>query len=261
MYWIKGVLAVALMLCATTALAADKIINVATLSDYPPFCFRKDDTGSHTRERIPPGSDSQILQGYSWDVFRESMHAMGYTIQLHVVPWARTLYYLETGEVDVIFPTGKNAERLEYMRYSNDPINNVDFRVYVRHDDPIEWNGLDSLSGLTIGAVRGWNFGDEWRLRDDIKKYDLSAIPQGFSMLDAKRLDGFLGYEIVWDHTLRELGKSERYKKLPPFGSSAEYVTGMKDNTEAAAMLEDFDAGKRIIADNGTLEAIEQRWR
>jgi len=69
--------------------STEKIVTVTTLTNNPPFTFSKLNYKKKTTKVIPPGSDSQRLQGYSWDVLRESFHEMGYTVKLYIVPWAR----------------------------------------------------------------------------------------------------------------------------------------------------------------------------
>ena len=92
------------------------------------------------------------FQGYSWDVLRESFHEMGYTIHLSITPWARAMSYVTSEKEDILFPTGKNTERKRIFHYSEEPVNQANFLVYVRADDPTEWKGLESLRGLVIGV-------------------------------------------------------------------------------------------------------------
>ena len=250
-----------LLLMAASVDAVEKVVTAATLEDYSPYCFPIENSKSRTNETIPPGMDSSRLQGYSWDVLRASLHDQGYTIQLTIAPWARAFSMAEAGRVDILFPTGLNKERMEFFYYSREPINRADFLVYVKSDSRIEWKDLSSLDGLTIGEMRGWNFGDEWKGKNAIKKYEIGTILQGFKMLDAGRLDGLVGYEIPFDHALKLSGSKEVYKKLPPFDYSAEYVAGSKNNSNIVVILDDFDAGKREITKNGILDQVIKKWQ
>lgn len=81
-------LAAALLLfLAGVCHGGEKLVSLATLTDFAPFCFPRQGASFAAVEEIAPGTDSKQLQGYSWDVVRESFHAMGYTIRLYVVPW------------------------------------------------------------------------------------------------------------------------------------------------------------------------------
>ena len=254
-------LALALSLPAASAQAARKIASIATLPGYSPFCFYTDQANEETWQTVKPGHDTPLFQGYSWDVVRASFQAVGYTLRLRIVPWARAMYELKTGKVDLLFPAGRNAKRLKYMNYSQQPVNAVNFRVYVRQGEHVDWHGLNSLKGLTIGAARGWNFGNAWNKSSDFTKQQVGSIKQGFAMLDRKRIDGFAGYEVVWDYKLAKLGKAGKYDKLPPFGQSREYVTALKSNPTGKQLLAAFDRGRQIIEQNGTMARIKKRWR
>ncbi len=241
--------------------AQDKTVSIATLPGYSPFGFYKPEADDETWEVVPPGANSRVFQGYSWDVIRESFHAVGYTLELRIVPWARAMYELKRDKVELLFPAGKNAERMEYMDYSREPVNAVDFLIYTDGETDLEWDGLESLAGKSIGAARGWNFGDRWEEQSAFEKQLVDSIEQGFRMLDEGRIDGFAGYEVVWDYKIREMDRSGQFGKTPAFDETREFVTAMKTNPRGEELLTAFDRGKRIITDNGTMDQIAERWR
>ncbi len=239
--------------------AAEKMVRVATLDDYPPYCFSKNGEKIF-KEIIPPGQDSLTFQGYSWDILRESFHAVGYTIRLSVYPWKRAVYDTKIGMDDVVFPMIKNPEREKTFLFSKETVDEVNFLVYVPMNTEIEWQGLESLNGLTIGQIRGWNFGKKWDQATGFKKDDITKIIQGFKMLDMGRLDGFAGYEINFDYALKKENWKTSYRKLPSFDVSIEYVAGVRTNRNLPAILDDFDQGKQIILTNGVFDAISKKW-
>jgi len=247
-----------LLQISTLACADQKQIKIATLEDYAPFCMT---TGEFkTNQIVQVGRDAVGFEGYSWDVLRESLHEMGYTIDLYVLPWVRALNYLEAGKVDALFPTGKNSEREKIFYYSREPVNEVVFVLYLRAEDPTEWRGFDLLKGLRIGVKRGFNYGDEWNAATGIKKRDVGTILQGFEMLSAERLDGFLGYEYSWDYVLKQKNWKGRFKKLDLQSSSLEYLVALKSNPRGREFLNAFDTGKKRVAAGGKLEKIKIRW-
>lgn len=261
---LRGVLLATLCLVAgtTSHAAEEKRVRIATLYDYPPFGFYEDGRAPPILEVVvPPGSDAGRFQGYSWDIVRESFHAQGYTIELVVTHWARAMASVKEGNVDLLYPTGMNTERLAYFSYSEAPVNDAAFLVYVNQDTEIEWQGLASLEGMTIGMVRGYNFGDEWSEQEGISKYPLNSIEQGFRMLRRGRLDGFAGYETNWDYVLKEMELQGSFDKLPEFGSSREYVVGLQTNPDTERLLRDFDAGLQAIKESGEYQRIVERWR
>lgn len=240
--------------------SSEKRVIVVTLDDYAPYCFLKENPVKKKTEIIPSGSDSEKLQGYSWDILRESFHEMGYSIDLGVYPWARAMKLVTSGKADILFPAGKDREREDIFYYSQEPINSSKFIVYVRPDSHIRWEGLQSLDGLVIGVIRGFSYGYKWEARKGIRKYELNEILKGFRMLDEKHLDGFAGYEYNWDYTLRQAGWKNKYKKLPPFDFVEEYAVGLKTNPQVPKMLKDIDAGKKQIVENGKYNMILRKW-
>jgi polar amino acid transport system substrate-binding protein len=251
-------LTLALLSLSSWVFSTEKIVKIATLEDYAPYCLIVE--GYETDGIFPPNNDSMGLRGYSWDVVRESFHEMGYTIDLTVSPWARSMLYLKNGQTDVLFPTGKNTERQEIFYYSQEPVNHANFLIYVLKDSPIKWNGLQSLNGLRIGLKRGFNYGDDWAAATYFDKLDIGTILNGFKLLDLQRIDGFVGYEINWDYILQKAGWETKYRKLPVFDSTMEYLVALKSNPRALEILNSFDAGKRKISKNGKLQKIEKKW-
>ncbi|MDX1757082.1 MAG: transporter substrate-binding domain-containing protein [Marinobacter sp.] len=264
MAWLKEALLACLwcsMVWGLQASGEERRVRVATLENYPPFCFYREGVERQTLEVVPPGSDAVSFQGFSWDVLRESFHARGYTIELVITPWARAMTNINQGNVELLFPTGKNLERASYLSYPKTPLNEVDFRVYVSRDADIVWEGLASLEGRTIGMVRGYNLGDDWMQLDGIDKYPVNSIEQGFRMLRLGRLDGFAGYEINWDYILKQMGLQGQFEKLPVFGSSKEYVVGLTRSPGTPHLLAEFEAGMAAIKENGTYQRLVERWQ
>ncbi len=237
------------------------VATIATLSDYMPYCFQIDGAEPIAVETIPPGSDSAQLQGFSWDIVRESLHEMGYTIRLIVVPWERGMSYVRQGKADVIFPTALTEERQKTLDYSKQMVNTAKYLIYVPASRHIEWEGLQSLRGKRIAVIRGWSYGEAWVKENEIQREVLDGILQCFQMLDRGRVFGVAGYDIVFDYVLKKEGITNRYQKLPSFDRNDEYLAGARSSPESRRILDDFDMGKDRIIKKGIYEAIEAKWR
>ncbi|OGR15955.1 MAG: hypothetical protein A2X81_14960 [Desulfobacterales bacterium GWB2_56_26] len=241
---------------------APKKVTLATLTDFAPYCFAKDKAVFIPVEHIPPGSDSLQLQGYSWDVVRESFHAMGYIVRLLVVPWERGTHYLANGKVDFVFPANKTVERekKDYV-FSEEYVDQIETVIYMQRDENFAWRGLDSLDGLSIGFVRGWAYGKHWEGADRIVKESTDSILQGFEMLGKGRLFGFAGYKRPYDHVLKTTGQTHLYKIVGQFDTIDEFLMGRRADGDNRQLLQAFDEGKRKIRENGILQQIEEKWQ
>jgi polar amino acid transport system substrate-binding protein len=245
---------------ATPLWGSNKIVRLSTSVDYSPFSFQKGSEKSIIGEVIGPGSDSQILQGYSWEVVRESFHNRGYTIHLTVTPWARALMYMEAQDVDLLFPTAYTKKRAQNYHYSKEEIHRVNLLVYTRKDSLLKWSGLESLHGKPVTIIRGFSAGPLWNNQSLIDEFPVSTIKQAFGMLDKKRVVGYVTNNIVTDNYLQKNKIAHKYTKLPSFDLVVEYLAGMKTNTNVIKLLEDFDEGKREIKRNKRLDKIIKKW-
>ncbi|MFC1886175.1 substrate-binding periplasmic protein [Thermodesulfobacteriota bacterium] len=239
---------------------SEKIARLSTLVGYPPFCFQKDSKKSVNNEVIKPGSDSTVLQGYSWDIVRTSFHNRGYRIHLTVAPWSRSVYLMENQNVELLFTTAYTKERAEKYYYSREEIHKINLVIYVPLDSSIEWKGLESMHGKSVAIIRGFSGGSLWDEDTRIRKKLINRIEQALGMLDEKRIDGYATNDIVFDYYLKQHGITDKYKKLPPFDSVTEYLAGMKTNPHVKNLLDVFDTGKREIKRNGTMDKINTKW-
>ncbi len=240
---------------------SEKIVTLATLTDFAPFCFPRENASVMEVEIISPGADSTQLQGYSWDVVRESFHAMGYTIRLYVVPWERGMHYLAGRKVEGIFPANHSVERGKNFAFSRSFVDQVKMVIYMRADSRMIWQGLESLNRLSIGCVRGWSYGKKWESMDLIIKESTDTIAQGFDLVAKGRLAGVAGYQLPYDHQLKREGRTDDFKIVGHFDTIDEYLMGRKNDRESLLILGAFDSGRKIIDENGVFSAIENKWR
>jgi polar amino acid transport system substrate-binding protein len=243
------------------AYSESKTVTLATLTDFAPYCFRIESSAQITRETIPPGSDSAQLQGYSWDVVRESFHEVGYTIVLYVVPWARAMHYLNNGKVDAIFPANRTEEREEKYIFSEGYVERTRIAIYVPADSSLVWQGPSSLGNSRVGAVRGWSYGKAWENSKHITKELVDSIAQSFSLLDRKRIDAVIGYEIAYDYMLKSQGKTAAYNKAGYLDEVDEFLMGKKNNTAVIKILSAYDRGHQLLEKKGGLEEIGKAWQ
>ena len=217
----KSIIFTLLTLIHVSGWSSDKIVKIATLTGYPPFCFDEPAGTASVSNSIPPGMDAKSFKGISWDVVRESFAAVDYTIQLELVPWVRVMNYLENNQVDLCFPAVKTDGRGELYYFSKNPVDRQQFVIYVRKDSPLQWDGLKSLSGLTIGTMREWSFGQRFETADFFKKVSNTEIIIGLQNLNLGRVDGVVGYEISYDYELTKAGMLNVFKNSSSLSDNA----------------------------------------
>lgn len=108
-------------------------------------------------------------------------------------PWPRAERNARAG-AGLIFGLPKNAERLRDLRYS-DPAGSTTLWLVTRSDATFPFNTLDDLRGKTIGAVRGYTYGEDFeRRRNKVFRVDddIASRSARLQRLLLKRVDAVL---------------------------------------------------------------------
>ncbi|GEM_PF-1318704 len=238
-----------------------KIVRIATLDNYYPYCFRITDSPRLASEIIKPGEDSSQLAGFDWDFVRTSLHNAGFTIDLRIGPWARVEHYIRNYRADIYFPaiiTPNHSKELAFSRVSMDSVNIV---IYANVPLAPSEDVMKGIIGKSIGVMRDWSFGSLWEMRSDVSNHPVDSIGQAFRMLEKKRLDAVIGYEKTFDHFLANKGKSGHYWKSTPVEILRGYVACRASDKFGQAVLSAFDAQAMRLIGDGTAEHMAQKWR
>ncbi|MDC0255517.1 transporter substrate-binding domain-containing protein [Bacteriovoracales bacterium] len=242
---------------------AEKTITLATLAGYAPYTFKytKKVDGVKAGENITPGKDTRSLQGIAWDIVRESFHSQGYTIKLHVYPWARALKQMKQGKVDGLFPTTKTVARSKFFYFSKNATNSYSTCFYTKAKTQFKFLGLSSLKGKTVGVIRGFSYGNKF----DTYKKNLKVRPsrgdrESFLMLEKNRIDVYVGYDIVADYFLKKTNQLGKFKRHAPIDFNYEFLATNLDNQKKIQKIKDFDKGVEVIKKNGAFQKILNKW-
>ncbi len=237
-------------------------LSATTLLNFAPHAFEI--LGSDqllNNEIIKPGMDSKRLQGYAWDIFREAFHSMGYTIDLKMRPWKRCLESVRQGNVDLVFPASWNNERDKIYDYSSEHINLATYVAFYQSKKEVQaWEGLKSLKDKKVALIRGYTHGSEFDLSKEFEKFEVDSISQVVIMMERRRVDVFVGYQLVHGYQLKKMGKDNLFHTTKPFGYSKEHILTKKGNQRGIYLMEVFRDGKKIIDQNGKLEMIKKKW-
>ncbi|ASP39504.1 hypothetical protein CHH28_12840 [Bacterioplanes sanyensis] len=249
------------LILLTVSAQSQPILQVTTLPDYAPFCYLYEGTGYGVEETLAPDQRSQVLRGFSWDVVRESLHAQGYHLRLTVQPWARAFRQASSEPGIAIFPVSRTEERLAYLSYSSYPVNRASYLVYVPRSSDIDWQGWGSFNGKRLAVMRGYNYGVEWQEWPEIELMEVDSMVQGFELILLGRVSGFAGYEVTWDHHLRQRPHLiDKVRKLPAYATNEEYLAIRSDTPNVERILQAFDRGYEQLQASGRLATLKIRY-
>ena len=166
---------------------------------YSPFSM-KDVNGMAT------GIDNQFITR----ILRET----GCDARFVFMPWKRSLYAIEHGDIDILPSASFTAERAEYGLFSV-PYRNDVIGFTVRKGDArrIQIERLDDIArqNLVIGHVRGAYRGEDFKafsakVENAPFIMDVSMAPHGMQLLMARRVDLLLGIPAAYVAQADELG-------------------------------------------------------
>lgn len=221
-----------------------------------------------TGEWPPYVSSSLAHDGVTARIVRAAFEAVGDTVEFKFYPWSRTLLVSETGEVDASFPWSHSVEREVGHLYS-DPIGEYGYVFFHLKTTPFSWQRLEDLKGLTIGTTYSYNYGDEFIEGAERGLYRIEWVTSdelNWRKLMAGRIDLFPSDREAGYAELRELFPDDsRFKvthhPLPLKPMTSMHLLFPKDIPESVQRLERFNAGLRMLTEDGRIERYLQESR
>ena len=126
---------------------------------------------------------------------------LGVRFDIRMYPWTRAERNARNG-AGLIFGLPKSPERLRELRYS-EPAGSNTLWLVTRSDATFPFESLADLKGKTIGAVRGYGYGEEFeRSRNRLFRVedDQSSRATRLQRLLLKRVDAVLLYQPSWQN-------------------------------------------------------------
>lgn len=231
----------ALLLGSATASA--QIINAAG-DPWPPF--------------LDPNHPQQ---GVAIELVREALATQGHQLNFSFVPWQRALDGVKEAEYDVLVSAWKTQEREAFLEFSDAYLHN-DIKFIKAKGVPFEYAGLDSLSGKTIGTVRGYGYGDAFEKASNFKRDEAATLMPSILKLIGGRIDLTLEDEVVAKSLISKenpaLLEQIEFVAAPLSSNGLHVAAGLK-NAKHAEIIEAFNKGLQIIKANGTFDEVLQR--
>jgi len=231
------------------------VVRLATLTDYYPQCFCAPNAPDQLMETLRPGHDSMVLEGFAWDVVRESFHAQGITIELHLVPWSRVLHYVRKGVVDAGFPAVRTPARLVEFQFSTEPLLVNSMALAVRKGERVT---PGDLAGLRIGTVRNWSCGQLDNMGLNVISSD--SMHQNLERLISGSVDVAFCYESSCRNLLETDPRLADIEMLPTHERREEFAFSTIGSAQGHEVLKAFDQGLRMLRQSGRLEALQNKW-
>ncbi|MGP4845243.1 substrate-binding periplasmic protein [Marinobacter sp. 1Y8] len=169
-------------LCSMGAVASAQSLRIVTEA-WPPLI------------KINDG----VSGGLIWDMTYAVLAQMDVDATLEFVPWRRALYLVERQERDAVLAAGRSPEREAVMRFPTEPLLMSETVIFSRADNPIRFDGVDGLKGMTVGLSAGYNYSRQINEASDFERIAAPSVTAGFELLMRGRVDAFIvNREVGW---------------------------------------------------------------
>jgi len=98
---------------------------------------------------------------------------IGYVMELEFVPWNRAKRLVARGERDAILGISFSPERAALYSYPNEPLYFSETAVFSRSDNPVAFEDVESLKGLTVGVSPGYFYSHAIEQADSFRRYEV----------------------------------------------------------------------------------------
>lgn len=211
---------------------------------YPPF-MALDERGK------PAGPMVELVS--------EAFRRMGQPASIELLPLARALLQVETGEAGAMFTVKKTPEREAKYLFSSEPVLFQDYVIFVSSDSTLAFRGdLNALAMSSIGVVAGTSYGaifDAAARQGTFKKLEISGSHEAnFRKLLARRMEAVVCSRAVGVEILKQLQAVRRVKiSGPPIETTQSYVMFNKA-VATPQLVERFDQAVRAMRQEGLPE-------
>lgn len=217
---------------------AEKVTLVA--DPWPPFI----------NEEHPEG-------GVAVQIIREALGRRGYKVELTIMPWARAMLSVQEGTFDVLPNAWHTQERAEVLRFSNPYMVN-ELKFIKRAGDDFQYQGLESLTGKTVGIIRDYGYGRAF-YEADFKREDATDLITNIRKLVWGRLDLAIADKFVARYRIAEEAP-ELIEEIefvePPFSTMDLHVTVGHVNPRGGDIIRAFNEGLSAMRRDGSLATI-----
>ncbi len=211
--------------------------------DYPPFCI-VDESGQ--------------TQGFSVELMREALEAMGREVTFRTGPWAEVRGWLEQGEVDALPLVGRTPEREALFDFTF-PYMSLHGAIVVRRGKT-DIRGMDDLRARHVAVMKGDN-AEEFLRREDrgIHIHTTPTFEAALLELSEGRYDAVLTQRLVALRLIQQTGLTNLHViDKPVEGFRQDFCFAVREGDRDTLAL--LNEGLAIVMADGTYRHLHAKW-
>lgn len=200
--------------------------------------------------------------GLSSHIVTEAFAKVGIEVRYDFLPWARAMKEAKVGNSHGTHSLFYSDERAEHFLYS-DPILTSEYVFFYLKVRPFDWEKFEDLKGMTVGAIYGYFYGDEFKQSQQQGIFQTSMVSddkQNLKKLIRKRidlvpLDPLVGYHLI--HQIFMPEHRHLFTNHPrAFNSQPTYLLLSKQYPKSAELIKRFNQGMKQLKESGRLDEL-----
>lgn len=185
-------------------------------------------------------------------------------MQFDVVPWARAVLMLKTGEADGLIPMFKSPEREAQFSFTKVPVYRADMSLFGRVGELPKWTRLSDLYGFSFVKLRGALFApdfDQAVSSGAIRCEEASSLATAIRMVDARRVDFAAAARLSGLQLIASEGLGHRVAALEPPLFRQEFHLAMPRKAFSTQLLSAIDTEVARAQADGSFARVEEAYR
>lgn len=189
--------------------------------------------------------------GVAAELVRIVFKEIGVEIEIEMLPWARSLQYLKSGQADGVFTIFKNPQRQTFLLYPDEPLIEQTITLYTARDTPVNYSGkLSDLAPYRVGVTRAVSYGEQFDASMEDTLTDLTFVndeESKFMLLAKKRVDVVVSSIGIADFYIEKLQLANQIARIPTVIQRVpSYVAFTKTSRNRLLMVEFEQALKQL---------------
>jgi polar amino acid transport system substrate-binding protein len=215
-----------------------------------------------TGEWRPFISESLKHYGVYTHIITEAFALEGIKVEIGFFPWPRAEVYAQTGEWDAMATLVATPER-EKIYYLSSVVYSSKRVFFHLKSYSFDWDTMDDLKGLDIGATKGYKYGDMFENAEKAGSISVQLVSrdlQNFQMMLRGRIKIFpftleAGYFMLNDQFSSEVaGKITHHPKIL---QEADYhIMFPKSSNSSQRLVELFNKGLKQLKESGRYDQM-----
>ena len=205
--------------------------------------------------------------GYIVEIAQELFQEAGYNVKYEYLSWLRAIKEVTKGTYAGAI--GATPEEMPDGIFPDEEFGYYADYFIVREDETWVFTGIESLTTIRLGAIKGYNYGDEINRYIESNSSSMaaqvltgnSAVNRNLSKLMQNKIDAYIEDKSVAFYTANKMGITDQIKiggsKIEPIPL---YIGFSPALTESKTYAEIISNGIRTMRESGRLAEILEKY-